>query len=130
MGLLMLLTAFPLNQLLLGKVMGIADDLRLYIVWPLAACAVFPFFYGAANLLRGFFAGAHRTALVITSYSIHYTKLYEPLTPGQKLTMTIRRTDGLEQTLTVVCRLDTLIEVDYYRNGGILNYVLRRLARG
>jgi len=64
MGLLMLLTAFPLNQLLLGKVMGIADDLRLYIVWPLAACAVFPFFYGAANLLRGFFAGAHRTALL------------------------------------------------------------------
>ncbi len=64
MGLLMLLTAFPLNQFLLSRVMGIADDLRLYLIWPLAACAVFPFLYGIANLLRGFFAGKHRTGLL------------------------------------------------------------------
>ena len=64
MGVLMLLTAFPFNRLLLGKVMGIADELRLYITWPLAACAIFPLLYGAANLLRGFFAGAHRTGLL------------------------------------------------------------------
>ena len=29
---------------------------------------------------------------------------------------------------TVLCRIDTPVEIDYYRNGGILNAVLRRMA--
>jgi hypothetical protein len=64
MGLFMLLTAFPFNELILGRIMGIEAGLRAYIAWPMAACTVFPLLYGAANLLRGFFAGAHRTALL------------------------------------------------------------------
>lgn len=62
MGLLTLLVAWPLNQLVLGKIMGIDAELRHYLSLPLASCAVFPVFYGAANLLRGYFAGAHQTA--------------------------------------------------------------------
>ncbi len=64
MGLLMILTAYPLNHLVLGRIMGIGDELRHYIALPLAACTIFPLLYGAANLLRGFFAGAHRTGLL------------------------------------------------------------------
>ena len=38
-----------------------------------------------------------------------------------------QRADGSVQTVTVTLRVDTPIEVDYYRNGGILPYVLRQL---
>jgi aconitate hydratase len=39
----------------------------------------------------------------------------------------ITRADGSKQTVTVKLRIDTPIEVDYYRHGGILPYVLRQL---
>ncbi len=50
------------------------------------------------------------------------------LAPKKKLTVTATDTEGKKTTFTVTCRLDTPNEVDYYRNGGILNYVLRQLA--
>lgn len=62
MGAVTLLIAFPLNGLVLGEIMGIEASLRGYLSLPLAACAIFPVLYGASNLLRGYFAGAHQTA--------------------------------------------------------------------
>ncbi|SFM38677.1 aconitate hydratase AcnA [Thermodesulforhabdus norvegica] len=47
--------------------------------------------------------------------------------PRKKL-MVKAISDGKEKTFYVVARLDTDVEVDYYRNGGILNYVLRKIA--
>ncbi len=64
MALIMVLIALPLNGLVLGRVMGLAPDMRLYITWPLIACAGYPFLYGMTNLLRGVFAGAHRTGML------------------------------------------------------------------
>jgi len=61
MALVMLMIAWPLNQPVLGTIMGLDADMRHYITWPLTACAFFPLLYGAANLLRGWFAGAHLT---------------------------------------------------------------------
>jgi aconitate hydratase len=49
------------------------------------------------------------------------------LQPGQSLTVHGRRSDGSEFSFDVVCRIDTPIEVEYYRHGGILPYVLRLL---
>ena len=49
------------------------------------------------------------------------------LQPQQDLTLVITRKDGSKQNVTVLCRIDTPIEVDYYRHGGILPYVLREL---
>jgi len=49
------------------------------------------------------------------------------LRPQQDLTLSIRRADGSRQDVTVLCRIDTAIEVDYFRHGGILPYVLREL---
>jgi aconitate hydratase len=45
--------------------------------------------------------------------------------PRQTLDVTATKADGSKVTFTCVVRLDTPIDVDYYRNGGILNYVLR-----
>jgi O-antigen/teichoic acid export membrane protein len=61
MSLIMLLIAWPLNELLFGTIMGLETGMRHYIAWPLTACALFPFLYGASNLLRGWFSGAHLT---------------------------------------------------------------------
>jgi aconitate hydratase len=50
------------------------------------------------------------------------------LRPGQDVKCTIRRADGASETITLRSRIDTLDEVDYFRHGGILHYVLRQLA--
>ncbi len=47
--------------------------------------------------------------------------------PQQDLTLRINRTGGASQEIPVRCRIDTPIEVDYYRHGGILPFVLRQL---
>ncbi len=45
--------------------------------------------------------------------------------PRMKLPLTIHRKDGSTQTVELICRIDTLDEVEYYKHGGILPYVLR-----
>ncbi|WP_397448960.1 aconitate hydratase AcnA [Pseudomonas sp. NA-150] len=49
------------------------------------------------------------------------------LQPGMSLTLTITRQDGKQENLDVLCRIDTLNEVEYFKAGGILHYVLRQL---
>lgn len=74
MALLMVLIAYPLNAPVLGWIMGLAEPMRRYIVLPLACCALFPIFYGASHLFRGYFAGEHRTGIL--SRSTIYKVLY------------------------------------------------------
>jgi aconitate hydratase len=51
------------------------------------------------------------------------------LVPRQKLSVEIVRPDGSGNTVVpLICRIDTLDELEYFRNGGILQYVLRQLA--
>jgi aconitate hydratase len=50
------------------------------------------------------------------------------ITPRQDVTVTITRADGSKETITALCRIDTADEVDYFRHGGILRYVLRSLV--
>jgi len=52
----------------------------------------------------------------------------EDLQPRQEIKVVARRTDGTEKTFYAVARVDTPVEVDYYRNGGILPTVLRKMA--
>lgn len=47
--------------------------------------------------------------------------------PGQKITVEAIREDGSKFTFNTICRLDSMVEIDYYRNGGILQTVLRQL---
>jgi aconitate hydratase len=51
----------------------------------------------------------------------------DDIRPQQELTLTIKRKDGSAQSIKVKSRIDTAIEVDYYKHGGILPYVLREL---
>jgi aconitate hydratase len=51
----------------------------------------------------------------------------DDIRPQQELTLGITRADGSRQELKVKSRIDTAIEVDYYKHGGILPYVLREI---
>jgi aconitate hydratase len=55
--------------------------------------------------------------------------LADGLKPRAALRVEIARADGSRAQAEVLCRIDTLDELDYYRNGGIMPYVLRNLAR-
>ncbi|HMO72217.1 MAG TPA: aconitate hydratase AcnA [Paracoccaceae bacterium] len=50
------------------------------------------------------------------------------LKPLSLVPCTITRADGSSQTIEIKCRIDTEIEIDYVRHGGVLHYVLRNLA--
>ena len=49
------------------------------------------------------------------------------LTPQMDVKLVVHRPDGSHQDVTVLLRIDTPIEVDYYKHGGILPFVLRQL---
>jgi aconitate hydratase len=50
------------------------------------------------------------------------------LEPRQEMAVQVKRTDGSTQLITARCRIDTYNELEYYRSGGILQFVLRNLA--
>ena len=50
------------------------------------------------------------------------------LKPRQDVTVEVTRKDGSKFTFTALCRIDTANEIEYFNNGGILQYVLRKLA--
>jgi aconitate hydratase len=55
------------------------------------------------------------------------TGLSDKIKPGQNLTLEIEGKDGGKRAVDVKLRIDTPIEIDYYRHGGILPFVLRQL---
>ena len=61
--------------------------------------------------------------------TIDITGIAGGIKPGMDVKMTITRKDGSTDETTLKCRIDTLDEVEYFKNGGILHYVLRNLAR-
>ncbi|HET9375597.1 MAG TPA: aconitate hydratase AcnA [Chthoniobacterales bacterium] len=61
------------------------------------------------------------------SETFSVTGLNEDIRPRQKVRFTIKRKDGRSEEFNAILRIDTPIEVDYYRHGGILPYVLREL---
>jgi len=62
------------------------------------------------------------------SETITISGLAADLKPRMDLPCRITRADGSSQDISLLCRIDTENEVDYYRHGGILHYVLRQLA--
>jgi aconitate hydratase len=73
--------------------------------------------------------GEDRKSLGITGAETIDLLGIEELSPRMDVTMVIHRADGTTHTTTLMCRVDTADEVEYYRNGGILNYVLRGMAK-
>jgi aconitate hydratase len=54
--------------------------------------------------------------------------LGDGLKPRSELPVTITRADGRSETIQARCRIDTEDELEYFRHGGILHYVLRTVA--
>ncbi|MCC7039319.1 MAG: aconitate hydratase AcnA [Burkholderiales bacterium] len=74
------------------------------------------------------FKGADTVAsLGITGQETFDIAVPKHIRPQQDLTLVIHRPDGTTTSVTVLCRIDTPIEVDYYNGGGILPFVLRDL---
>ena len=61
------------------------------------------------------------------SETIDLTGIAAGIRAGMEVPCRIRRADGRETKVTLLCRIDTEDEVAYYRNGGILQYVLRNM---
>jgi aconitate hydratase len=84
---------------------------------------------GMGVLPLQFREGDSRESLALTGTEIFdITGINGTIEPRQDVTVTIRYADGTSKEITVLCRIDTENEVDYYQHGGILHYVLRRLA--
>jgi len=73
--------------------------------------------------------GMDRKSLGLTGAEVLDILGLDNLAPRLDLSLVIHRPDGKTETVPVLCRVDTLDEVAYYRHGGILHYVLRGMAK-
>ncbi len=73
--------------------------------------------------------GEDRKSLGLTGEETIDIEGLEALRPRMMLDVTIHRPDGSTTKTQVLCRVDTADEVEYYKNGGILHYVLRGMAK-
>jgi aconitate hydratase len=62
------------------------------------------------------------------SESFDIVGIEDDLKPRKDVTLTLTRANGAKEEYKLLLRIDTLDEVEYYKNGGVLNYVLRNLA--
>ena len=76
-----------------------------------------------------FEAGTTRETLGLVGDEMIDIRGLDKLVPRMMLTLAITRADGATLDVPVICRVDTLDEVEYYRHGGILQYVLRGMAQ-
>ncbi len=61
--------------------------------------------------------------------TVSVTGIEQGIIPRMDVTLTITRKSGTTESVKLLCRIDTLDEVEYYKNGGVLNFVLRSLAK-
>ena len=81
---------------------------------------------GMGVLPLQFRPGEHVESLRLTGRESYSIALDATLRPGQEVLVTATSDDGSQKTFTVICRLDTPVEVDYFRHGGILPRMLRQ----
>ncbi len=73
--------------------------------------------------------GDSHESLGLTGEETFDIPLTDDIQPKQTITVTATKPDGSRLTFDTTCRIDTPVEVDYYRNGGILHTVLRNMAK-
>ncbi|RKF21663.1 aconitate hydratase AcnA [Altericroceibacterium spongiae] len=83
---------------------------------------------GMGVLPLQFTGGDTRETLGLTGEDAFTIKGLADLTPAQDVEVEVTRPNGETFTFTAKCRIDTANEMEYYKNGGILQYVLRNLA--
>jgi aconitate hydratase len=82
---------------------------------------------GMGVLPLEFLPGETRESLGLTGFELFDVEGVATLEPRKKLTVRARSEGGSTKTFQVVARVDTPVELEYYRHGGILQYVLRSL---
>jgi len=65
----------------------------------------------------------------LTGQETYTVRVDDYLKPRQDVQVDVTDDSGQIRTLTLICRVDTPVEVDYYRNGGILQTVLRHFLK-
>ena len=86
---------------------------------------------GMGVLPLQFAPGDNRLTLNLTGHeTFDVLGLEDGLTPGKELTVRIHREGCAETTIKVKARVDSVVDVDYIRHGGVLNMVLRNLLEG
>ncbi|MEE4339710.1 aconitate hydratase AcnA [Erythrobacter sp.] len=83
---------------------------------------------GMGVLPLQFKEGDTRETLGLTADDTFSIKGLADLKPAQDVEIEVTRADGTKFAFSALCRIDTANEMEYYRNGGILHYVLRKLA--
>jgi aconitate hydratase len=72
--------------------------------------------------------GDSRQSLKLTGADTFTIRGLAEIKPQQDVEVEVTRADGSTFTFTAKCRIDTANELEYFVNGGILHYVLRKLA--
>ncbi|MEO1380044.1 MAG: aconitate hydratase, partial [Pseudomonadota bacterium] len=73
--------------------------------------------------------GDTRKSLGLTGEETVSISGLDTIQPLQEVPCTITMADGMVKEITLKCRIDTAIEIEYIEHGGVLHYVLRDLAR-
>lgn len=76
-----------------------------------------------------FTGGDSRKSLGLTGDETVAIAGLDTIEPLQNVTATITMADGSNKEITVKCRIDTAVEIEYIENGGVLHYVLRNLSK-
>jgi aconitate hydratase A / 2-methylisocitrate dehydratase len=83
---------------------------------------------GMGVLPLQFAPGTGRESLGLRGDEVYAVAGLTGLSPGQRLTVECARPDGTQTSFEAIARIDSAVEVDYYRNGGILQTVIRGIA--
>jgi len=76
-----------------------------------------------------FLAGQTAASLGLDGTETFTISINESVQPRDEISVVATKEDGTDVTFQTRCRIDTPVEVEYYRNGGILHAVLRKMAR-
>jgi aconitate hydratase len=81
---------------------------------------------GMGILPLQFINGENYKSLGITGHETFDIENLTAVTPGQKIVVKYKDDKGTQKEFTTLCRIDTPNEIEYFKNGGILQYVLRQ----
>lgn len=84
---------------------------------------------GMGILPLQFRPGEDADALNLVGNETYDILIDDKISPRRELTVKVTPPDSSPRNITIVCRLDSLVEIDYYRNGGILNAALRKVLK-
>jgi aconitate hydratase len=85
---------------------------------------------GMGVLPLQFKRGQNRSSLGLTGLGTFEISIDQDIKPGQDVKVRVMNKEGADVEFTTTCRIDTPVEIEYYRNGGILHTVLRQMLKG